>query len=426
MPNFEFSDLTLLLAQVLTILLVSRCFGLIMQKVNQPFVIAEIIAGIALGPSLLGLLSPRAMATLFPAHSFPILKMLGHVGLILFMFLVGLEFDPRLLKKRARASVFISYASIVLPFGLGAAVATTLWPNYSAANVGFLPFVLFLGVGMSVTAFPVLARILSERQLLSSRVGAIALACAAVDDVTAWCLLAFTVAVARAKGLSDALWTSGFTLLFVLAMFGVVRPLLQRFGKRITDRHGLTPTVQAGILILLIVSSAITEVIGIHALIGAFVFGVIVPKGIARALAEKFESVAVVLLLPLFFAYSGLRTQIGLLNQPEYCLTAATLILIATVGKFGGGALAARFSGLRWQEASAIGILMNTRGLMELVVLNIGMDMGIISPTLFTMMVLMAIVTTVATVPILGWVYPDRQLISEPAGGLVEAAALGK
>jgi Kef-type K+ transport system membrane component KefB len=426
MPHLEFSELTLLLAQALAILMVSRLFAFVLHKLGQPSVIAEVLGGIALGPSLLGWLAPEVMSNLFPTRSLPILKLLGHVGLILFMFLIGLEFDLRLLQKRARAFVFISYASILFPFALGAAMATQLWPGYSAlpsasstvsSSASFAAFVLFLGVGMSVTAFPVLASILSERRLLRSRVGGLALACAAVDDVTAWCLLAFTVAVARARGFKDGIWTSGLALAFVLVLLGVLRPLLQRYLERSSRKPVLTPNVQAVVLMLLIASSGVAELIGIHAVIGAFLFGVIVPKTFARVLREKLESVAVVLLLPLFFAYSGLRTQIGLLDRPEHWLIAGVLILIATLGKFGGGAVAARLSGLGWQEAGAVGILMNTRGLMELVVLNIGRDLGIISPLLFTMMILMALVTTIATAPVLRWVYPDRQWLAESTSG---------
>lgn len=264
---------------------------------------------------------------------------------------------------------------------------------------------------MSVTAFPVLARILSERQLLNSTVGSIAITCAAVDDVTAWCLLAFVVAVARAQGMVQALWTTAFAATFVLAMLLILRPFLQRLSARMINpdvANTLTPTTVASILILLITCSTITELIGIHALFGAFLFGVILPKeaNLTDGLIEKLQTVSVVLLLPLFFAYSGLRTQIALVSSAREWLVSGVLILIATLGKFGGSTIAARITGLPWREASAIGILMNTRGLMELIVLNIGLDLGVISSTLFTMLVIMALVTTFATTPILRHVYP--------------------
>lgn len=415
MPHLEFSELTALLAQIAAIVFVSRVLGVATRWLGQPLVIAEVLAGILLGPSLLGYLSPDAMAALFPAPTLPSLKMLSQIGLVLFMFLIGLELDPKLLRGRTHTSVLISHSSIVVPFALGALVALWLYDGYASNQVPFASFVLFLGVSMSVTAFPVLARILSERQLLSSRVGAIAIACAAVDDVTAWCLLALVVAVARAQGMTSAFWTTGFAIAFIALMLLVVRPFLRRVGARVVNREGLTSTVVAGIFILLIVSSVAAELIGIHALFGAFMFGAIFPKDdkLAETLTEKLESVAVVLFLPLFFAYSGLRTQISLVSQPREWLVTAVLIAVATIGKFGGSVVAGRLTGLRWREASAIGILMNTRGLMELVVLNIGLDIGVISPTVFTMLVIMALVTTFATTPILSWVYPDKELARE-------------
>ena len=412
MPHLEFSPLILLLAQIGVILLLSRGLGLVARRLGQPLVIAEVVAGIVLGPSLLGWLWPQAMATLFPPSSFAVLQMLSRIGLLLFMFLIGLELDPKLLKGRTHASIAISHTSILFPFALGAMASFWLYAPYSSSDVPFLSFLLFLGAAMSVTAFPVLARILSERNLLTSRVGAITIACAAVDDVTAWCLLAFVVAIARARAATDGLWTTGLALAFIGTMLFLVRPFLHRLGARVASREGLTPPVMAITLLLLFASSSITEIIGIHALFGAFLFGAILPKEgkLAETLAERLETVAVVLLLPLFFAYSGLRTQIGLLDSPTDWLVAAALILIATVGKFGGSAVAARLTGFRWREASAIGILMNTRGLMELIVLNVGMDIGVISPTIFTMLVIMALVTTFATTPVLRWVYPDHEL----------------
>lgn len=417
MPHFEFSALTLLLAQMAAILLVSRVLGLAAKWLGQPLVIAEVLAGILLGPSLLGWAWPEGMAALFPAKSLSVLTMLSHVGLVLFMFLIGLELDPKLLRGRTRASIAISWASIVLPFALGSFAAWHLHDGYSPSGVSFVAFVLFFGTAMSVTAFPVLARILSERHLLTTRVGAVAIACAAVDDVTAWCILAFVVAVARAHGVVQAAWTAGMALAFILAMVFLARPFLQRLGARVASREGLTTTVVAGTLAMLLASAAISELIGIHALFGAFLFGVVLPKQgqLADALAEKVETVAVVLLLPLFFAYSGLRTEIGLVDEPHEWLICVLLIVIATAGKFGGSALAARLTGLRWREASAIGILMNTRGLMELIVLNIGMDLGVITPTVFTMLVMMALVTTFATSPVLHWVCPDKEFARDRA-----------
>ncbi len=420
----ELTTLARLLAQIAAIILVSRVLGRVARWLGQPLVIAEMVAGIVLGPSLLGLLFPHAFAVLFPQASLSVLKLLSQLGLVLFMFLVGLELDPELLRGRRRASVAISHTSIVFPFALGVGSAWWLRDAYAPPGVAFLPFALFLGTAMSVTAFPVLARILTERGLMQSRVGAIAIACAAVDDVTAWCLLAIVVAIAHAHGASDALWTVGLAAVFSVFMLFVARPLLRRLGARIVAGGGLTPSVFAGILWLLVLASGVTELIGIHALFGAFLFGAVLPKqhGLARALAGRLEGVAVVLLMPLFFAYSGLRTRLGLVSGAEQWLVVAALIGLATLGKFGGSAIAARLTGLRWREASAIGILMNTRGLMELIVLNVGMDLGVITPTMFTMLVLMALLTTFATTPILRWVYPEREFLRETDGSLLTRA----
>ncbi|MBF0133366.1 MAG: cation:proton antiporter [Magnetococcales bacterium] len=403
MPHLELGGLTLLLAQIAAVMFVSRMIGVVARWVGQPLVIAEVIAGIVLGPSLLGWMWPEAMTTLFPESSLTVLRMLSQIGLVLFMFLVGLKLDLKLSEVRTGESVFISHASIIVPFALGAVASWWLYAAYAAPEVPFLSFLLFMGISMSVTAFPVLARILEEHHLIESRVGAIAIVCAAVDDVTAWCLLALVVAVANNQSIASASWTTVLALVFILVMVFLVRPLLRILGTRFVGQEGLMPSAVALILLLLFASSALTELIGIHALFGAFFFGAILPKEakIAKFLVERLETVTVVLFLPLFFAYSGLRTQIGLVNQVDEWLVTGMLILIATLGKFGGSAVAARLTGLRWSEASVIGILMNTRGLMELVVLNIGLDLGVISPTIFTMLVLMALVTTIATTPAL-------------------------
>lgn len=412
----HFTPLTLLLVQLIVIIGLSRLIGRGARWLGQPLVIAEVVAGIVLGPSLLGLVAPGVLATLFPASSMPGLTMLSQVGLVLFMFLIGLELDPKLLKGRGRSSVAISHSSIVVPFALGAAAAA-LWLYEKLADpaVPLSSFVLFMGVAMSITAFPVLARILTDRGLLQSRVGTIAIACAAVDDVTAWCLLAFVVSIVRASDLAQAGLTTLFALLYIGFVLVVVRPFLARLAARVVSREGLTQNVVAGTLVLLLASAWATELIGIHALFGAFLFGAVIPKegGLADALAERLQDVAVVLLLPVFFAFSGLRTQIGLLNTVEDWVTCGVIILLAVIGKFGGSAVAARLTGMPWREASAVGVLMNTRGLMELIVLNLGLDLGVISPQLFTMMVLMALVTTFMTTPLLRWFYPPELMVRD-------------
>jgi Kef-type K+ transport system membrane component KefB len=406
-------SLVLLLAQVIVITLVSRLVGMIAKRVGQPQVVAEIAGGIALGPSLFGKYLPAAQQALFPAASLGGLKLLAQLGLLLFMFLIGLELDPKLLNGRKRASVAISQTSIVLPFGLGIGLAMSLHASLAPAGVGFLPFALFMGIAMSITAFPVLARILKERDLMRSRVGAIAIACAAVDDVSAWTLLAFVVAITASKGMSGALWTLAFAASYVALLLTVVRPFLARALKREGKRAELWSSLTA--LALLAASSCLTELIGIHALFGAFLAGVVLPRGIKlnKKALGGLTFVATVLLLPTFFAYSGLRTRVGLVQSAADWGLVALIIGLATLGKGLGSSFAARICGMRWREASVIGVLMNTRGLVELIVLNIGLDLGVISPMLFTMLVLMALVTTLATTPLVSWIYPEREVLRE-------------
>lgn len=406
------SPLTLLIAQLVVIITSARLLGLLARRVHQPLVIAEIVAGVLLGPSLLGMVAPTVKDTLFPAASLGILGMLSQLGLMLFMFLVGLEMDLGLLRGRGKAAVLISNAGIVAPFALGSVLALYIHPLLSDPGVPFSSFTLFMGAAMSITAFPVLARILTERRLLRSKVGALTITCAAVDDVTAWCILAFVVSIVRATGVGDAVWTTVMAVIYILLMLLVIQRFLNRLAARGSDSEGLTQNAVAVTFVLLFLSSWATELIGIHALFGAFLMGAIIPRegGFARVLAEKIEDVVVIVLLPTFFALSGLRTQIGLLDSASDWLLCGLIIVVACLGKFGGSLLAARWTGLGWREASALGILMNTRGLMELIVLNIGLELGVISPKLFTMMVLMALFTTFITTPLLQWVYPPEEL----------------
>jgi Kef-type K+ transport system membrane component KefB len=404
-----------LLCQIGAILLAGRLLGRLMRRLGQPTVIAEILAGILLGPSLLGVISPGALDALFPAASLPVLGMTAQLGLVFFMFLVGLEFDPSLLRGQGRSSVAISNAGIIVPFVLGAIASIPLHATLAPAGVSRIAFGLFLGAAMSVTAFPVLARILAERRLIRTRVGALALAAAAVDDVTAWCMLAFVVAVAGAAGVGPALQTTGLAIVYVLVMWKVVRPMLARIGPR--GGLAVSSDTIAFVFLVLLASAAVTEWIGIHALFGAFLLGAIIPRdrGLHTVLVEKIEDFVTIVLLPLFFAYSGLRTQIGLLDDPTAWWTTLGIITVACVGKFGGTAAAARLTGLDLRSSAAIGVLMNTRGLMELVVLNIGLDLGVISTELFAMMVIMALVTTWITSPLLERIFPAAKMAEEAA-----------
>jgi Kef-type K+ transport system membrane component KefB len=402
MARLKFDALLHVLLALTVIIVTARALGVLSARFGQPPVIGEVIAGILLGPSLLGRLAPEISDYVLPGRVAPFLAILSQVGVILYMFLVGLELDTTLLRKRTHATVAVSHASIVTPFLMGAALALLLYPRLSSQDVPFTYFALFCGVAMSVTAFPVLARILTDRGAHTSRMGVIALTCAAVDDVTAWCLLAFVVSVANARaagGLMTAFWTAGY----IAAMLFVVRPIVRRLIAR-HDLHGaMNKNVLTVVFVALLLSALITELIGIHAVFGAFALGAVIPaqSRLARELIHRLEDFVVVLLLPAFFAYTGMRTQIGLVSGASEWLLCALVVVVACVGKFGGSFAAARATGLGWQDAAALGVLMNTRGLMELIVLNIGLDLRIISPTLFAMLVLMAVVTTFATTPLL-------------------------
>lgn len=403
-----------LIAQVIAIVLIARLIAVVARRLGQPMVIAEITAGILLGPSVLGWLWPRASTVLFPGESLELLQLVSNLGLIPFMFLVGLECDPRISRAHRRASLWVSQATFLVPLVLGIGLALQL-RSYAGAGATSSEFALFLGAVLATTAFPVLARILDERLLLRSRVGAVTLTAAAIADVLAWCLFAFVVGGARSKGLSDAVLTCALAVVYVAVMFGVVRPLLVRMARNVRSSAELSRDRVAALMLLLFASSWVTHAIGIHALFGAFLLGALLPRegGLAHVLSDKLGDLVVVMLLPLFFAYSGVRTQIGLLDSGEAWLTCGWIIVVACVGKFGVGTLAARWGDLPWREASAVGVLMNTRGLVVLIMLNIGLDLGLIGPTLFTMLVLMALFTTFLATPVLDAVHPLRHHVAE-------------
>jgi Kef-type K+ transport system membrane component KefB len=411
-------DVSTLLHVLLALALVittARLLGSLFRAAHQPPVIGEIIAGILLGPSLLGRFAPSVSHYLLPATIAPFLNVIAQVGVILYMFLVGLELDPGLMRQRGQATVAISHASIITPFLMGSLLALLLYPIFSSRAVPFTNFALFLGVSMSVTAFPVLARILTDRRIHKTHMGTVALTCAAVDDITAWCLLAFVVSVARAQS-AGAMKTIVLAGTYLAAMLLIVRPAMVALSRIYGNRDGLTQGLTAVIFVALLLSSSATELIGIHAIFGAFALGAIIPHDsqMARELTDRLEDLVVVLLLPAFFAFTGLRTQIGLVSGPQAWLLCGLIILVASAGKFGGSLLAARITGLGWREGSALGVLMNTRGLMELIVLNIGLEMHVISPTLFALLVIMALVTTFATTPILHLITRRQGIEAEP------------
>jgi Kef-type K+ transport system membrane component KefB len=395
--------LAILLAQIVTIIVVARFFGWVFRKIGQPSVIGEIIAGIALGPSLLKMYFPEFSDALFPVASLGNLQFLSQIGLILFMFVIGMELDLKILKNRANEAVVISHASIVFPFTLGIGLAYFVYYRFAPIGVSFLSFALFMGIAMSITAFPVLARIVQERGIHKTKLGAIVITCAAADDITAWCLLAAVIAIVKAGSFVSAIYILLAAIAYVLMMLFVVKPFLKRIGDLYGNKNSLSKPVVAIFFLTLILSSYLTEIIGIHALFGAFMTGVIMPdiSKFRNVIIEKVEDVSVILLLPLFFVFTGLRTEIGLINDPYLWKVTGCIILVAVVGKFVGSALAARFVGQSWRDSLTIGALMNTRGLMELVVLNIGLDLGVLTPEVFTMMVIMALVTTFMTGPAL-------------------------
>lgn len=395
--------LALLLLQIIAIVVVARVFGWIFNKIGQPSVIGEIIAGIALGPSLFGMYFPGASAFLFPSESLGNLQILSQVGLVLFMFVIGMELDLKVLKSKAKDAVVISHASIVIPFALGMVLAYFIYTSYAPEGVNFLSFSLFMGIAMSITAFPVLARIVQERGIQKTKLGTVVLTAAAADDITAWCILAVVIAIVKAGSFVSALYIIGMAVIYVLFMLKLVRPFLIHIGKLNADKTTLSKPVVGLFLLVLILSSYLTEIIGIHALFGAFMAGAVMPDNhkFRHFFVEKVEDVAVVLFLPLFFVFTGLRTEIGLLNDLELWKVTFFIILVAVVGKFIGSALAARFVGQSWKDSLTIGALMNTRGLMELVALNIGFELGVLTPEVFAMMVIMALVTTFMTGPFL-------------------------
>ncbi len=418
--NFRHS-LSILILQILVIVVFSRVLGRLMSLIGQPTVIGEIIAGIMLGPSLLGMFFPEVSAFLFPLESLSNLQFLSQIGLILFMFIIGMELDLGIIKKRAKAALFISNTSIILPYLMGVVLSYFLYERFSPLGADFVSFSLFMGIALSITAFPVLARIVQERGITKTTMGSIVITSAAINDITAWGILAIVVAIANATAIAGAIITILLSLIFIALMLLVIKPLLDKIAVNYTVQETVSKTVVAAVFGVMLFSAFITESIGIHALFGAFMAGVIMPHNIRfkAIMTEKMEDVSLVLLLPLFFVYTGLRTEIGLLNDNSLWNVAWIVIIVAVAGKFLGSALASRLTGQSWRSSLTIGALMNTRGLIELVALNIGYDIGILSPEIFTILVLMALITTFMTGPamsLINYIYRSQESLATVTG----------
>lgn len=398
MPHLIPSFLTLLV-----VIAVARFFGFVFRRLGQPSVMGEVLGGIVLGPSVLGYFFPDLVATFFHTESMVFLKHIAEIGITLYLFVMGLEIDLHRLKKSARSAVMISQVSIILPFILGVGLAMQIYSGYAPAGVGQLEFSLFIGVSWSITAFPVLARILADSNMHKTALGDLALTCAAIDDITAWCLVAVVAGLMKSS-LNGAGWTLALTVLYVFVMIVLIRPYVERFIPKLEKSAERLPQALLAFAVLgALGSAALTDLIGIHAFFGAFLFGAIIPHDslVARDMTDKLQDVVAILFLPAFFALTGVKTQIGLLNNAHDVMICIAITGLAVFGKFGGAFIGAKISGSSSRDATTLGILMNTRGLVELIVLNIGLTVGVLTPTLFAMLVIMALTTTFMTGPLL-------------------------
>jgi len=396
------------------ILVTARAVGRVFRALGQPAVMGEVVGGLLLGPSALGGLAPELSAWLLPPAVASFLGLHAQIGIVLYMFLVGLELDLPKVRALGRTTVAISAAGILVPLLLGVGLAFWLYPRVSSSEVPFTVFAAFIGTSLAVTAFPVLARILTDWGIARTPLGTTALTAAAAGDVIAWCLLAVVVGMARSD-MTAGLRTLGLTLVFAAVMFRFGGPAVRTWVERLAGRAtvGETAISRADlgtVLIAVLLCAATTEVIGIHGLFGAFVLGTLVPhkSPVAVDLDRRFGDLVAVLFLPAFFAFTGMRTEIGLLEGASDWLICAVIIAVASAGNIGGTIAGARWSGLQWRDSAALGALMNTRGLVELIVLNVGLDLGIISPRLFTMLVIMALTTTLMAAPALRVLLEDR------------------
>ena len=418
MSNFELSAHFFL--QLAFILVTIRVVGLIARKLGQPQVVGEMIAGVLIGPSLFGLLLPELHHQIFPQASMSILYAVSQVGLVLYMFLIGAEFNVDLVRTRLRSAVSISAAGILTPFILGSLIAFFLVNsrNFFTPGVSRWEGMLFFGAAMSITAFPMLARIIYERGLTGTSLGTLALACGAIDDATAWCVLAIVLASFSGSSMI-AVMAIGGGVLYAIGVLFIGRPLLRPLGRMAERSQGMSGSMLSFILVLVMLGAWYTDIINIYAVFGAFLLGIAMPRGVVtRDLKRFLEPITTNFLLPLFFIYSGLNTRIGLVNTVGLWVITLLVVLAACLGKGVACWLAARLNRENNREAMAVGVLMNARGLMELIILNIGLQQGIITPTLFTIMVIMAIVTTLMTSPTFEFIY--RRSPERPAAGVPE------
>ncbi|UYL07406.1 cation:proton antiporter [Bdellovibrio sp. SKB1291214] len=385
---------------------VARFFGMIFRKLGQPSVMGEVLGGIVLGPSVIGYFFPGFTETVFHPESMVFLKHVAEIGITFYLFVMGLEIDLPRLRHSAKSAVLISQVSILFPFALGLLLAWQIFDQYAPAGIGHLEFSLFIGVSLSITAFPVLARILADSRFHKTSLGDLALTCAAIDDITAWCLVAVVTGLLKSS-MGGAGLTIVLTAAYVLVMLFVVRPLIGKIIPRIEKSAERLPQAALAIVVLGALGSAtITHLIGIHAFFGAFLFGAVIPHNslIAKDVTDRLQDFVAILFLPAFFALTGVKTQVGLLASGEHWVLCLIIISLAILGKFGGAFAAAKISGNSTKDSTILGLLMNTRGLVELIVLNIGLSVGVLTPTLFTMLVIMALVTTFMTGPLLKWV----------------------
>ena len=412
--------------QLIVILLAVQVFGYLCKRIGQQQVIGEILAGIVLGPTLLGALLPRVETALFPGSALPALQTLGDIGLVLYMFSLGSHIDTHVMLRQSRKAIVVSLSSILLPLVMGASLAFFLYPQFAGPHANLWSFMLLVGTAMAITAFPVLARLLSEKNMLGTKIGTLALTSAAAGDVVAWCLLALVISVIHAQGVGSIALTIGLLVLFIVVMLTVIRPLLLVADRRIKSK----PLLLALTMVLLLLAASATNAIGIHPVFGAFMMGVILPR---RAVfidqVRSIDSTNSLLFLPLYFVYSGLRTHVGLINSPALWLICLVVLAVACCGKIFSGTFSARLLGDSWKESFTLGTLMNTRGLVELIVLNIGLDLGVLSPTLFAMLVIMALVTTMMASPLLplfGYRQkePQEQGITGDSEGYVQGQTL--